>query len=269
LCPLVEQGERDEDCPWAAWVREFERQPGLTEALPEAIRVSIERDHADSAIQAAWGLSQNFDAGAKEEIVHAPVLTALAERFGVKVLDRQDRGVTHAGLLHTYGYLLSNLKTPYGYKRSRWVSGRLERGLGLPKASLGPDAYLLGAESTLLSQVTYLLMRVALSDRPGEWADWSSKVDSRITPALQKFVSSLQLRSVRRTAETQLLQSGESIDWVTDLVPLPSDPSGGSLLVYSMRSKAGVKLITGFPVEKNYVQPKNPTVKPRYNAWVD
>lgn len=264
-CPRAELGEVDSDCPWADWVREFERQPALAEALPEAIALSLERDREDPAVQEAWGLSQNFDEGAKAEIVRAPILESIARRMGVEGRTLNGRTVIHAGTIHTYGYLLSNLKTPFGYKRSRWVSGRLERGLGLPRESLGPNAYLLGEQATLLSQVTYLLMKAALRDRPEEWAQWQGRLESRVTPALK----SLRIELISRNTEVQRLPSGEEIEWATDFVALPGDPQHGRLLVYSQRTKAGVRLITGFPVEKDFVERKNTPVKPRYNAWVD
>lgn len=264
-CPRVELGEVESDCPWADWVREFERQPALADALPEAIALSLERDHEDAAIHEAWGLSQNFDEGAKAEIVRAPILEAIAQRMGVEGKTKQGRTIIHAGTIHTYGYLLSNLKTPFGYKRSRWVSGRLERGLRLPRESLGPSAYLLGDQTTLLSQVTFLLMKAALKGRPEEWARWQERLEPRVTPALK----GLKLEALARSVETQVLPSGEEIEWVTDFVALPGDPQGGRLLVYSQRSKSGTRLITGFPVEKDFTERKSAPVKPRYNAWVD
>ena len=213
----------------------------------------------------AWGLSQNFDEGAKAEIVRAPILESIAQRMGVEAKSLRGRTVIHAGTIHTYGYLLSNLKTPFGYKRARWVSGRLERGLGLPRESLGPNAYLLGEQSTLLAQVTYLLMKAALRDHPEEWAQWQARLEPRVTQALRN----LKIEVVLRNREVQVLPSGEEIEWATDFVALPGDAQGGRLLVYSQRTKSGVRLITGFPVEKDFVERKNTPVKPRYNAWVD
>lgn len=265
-CPRAELGEVDSDCPWADWVREFERQPALAEALPEAIAISLERDREDQAMRDAWGLSQNFDEGAKAEIVRAPILESISQRMGVEGRAVRGRTVIHAGVIHTYGYLLSNLKTPFGYKRARWVSGRLERGLKLPRDTLGPNAYLLGEQSTLLSQVTYLMMKVALRDHPEEWAQqWQPRLEPRVTQALK----GLKLEVASRNTETQVLSSGEEVEWVTDFVALPGDTQGGRLLVYSQRSKSGVRLITGFPVEKDFAERKNTPVKPRYNAWVD
>ena len=37
----------------------------------------------------------------------------------------------HSGHMHTYGYLLTNLRTPFGFKRTRWTSSTIGLGLGL------------------------------------------------------------------------------------------------------------------------------------------
>ena len=264
-CPRADLGETEQDCPWAGWVREFERQSALSEALPEAIRVSLERDQADSAIREAWGLSQNYDEGVRAEIVRGPILEALAARMGVEVQQKRDRRVVHAGLIHTYGYLLSNLRTSFGYKRARWVSGRIEAGLRIPRESFGPGAYLLGPETTLLSQATFFMMRVALRDDAARWEEWRPRLEGRTTEALR----ALRLPAIARSSESQTLPSGERVEWVTDLVYLPADPRGGRLLVYSQHTAQGVRLITAFPVEANFSEKKNTPVRPRYNAWVD
>jgi hypothetical protein len=264
-CPLQSQGETEEDCPWAGWVREAQRDPARTQTLPEPIRVSLERDRADPAILEAWGLSQNYDEGVRAEIVSLPTLEVLARGLGVAPLARGERTVIHAGLIHTYGYLLSNLRTSFGYKRSRWVSGRIERGLGLPLGTLSPQVYALAPDTSLLAQVTYLLMKVALRDQPAQWAEWETRLGARITPPLRE----LSVSGAARSTEIQVRPSGERLEWITDFLPLPQDPKGGRLLVYSQRSREGVRVITGFPVEKDFSERKNTPVKPRYNAWVD
>jgi hypothetical protein len=264
-CPRLDLGESEQDCPWAAWVREVAEQPALAESLPDPIRISLQRDQGDSAILEAWGRSQNFDEGPKAETVPQPILSALASGLGVAVEQRGSRAVVHAGLIHTYGYLLSNLRTSFGYKRARWVSGRIEAGLRLPKDSLSPAACAQGDQVTLLSQLTYLLMRVTLRDEPIAWESWRPRLEGRTTPALR----ALKIPATQSAREAQLLPSGDRIEWVTDLVTLPADPRGGRLLVYSRHSAEGVRLITAFPVEADFMERKNHPVRPRYNAWVD
>lgn len=273
-CPIESLGERPEDCPWAGWVREFEKDPRA--ALPEAIRISLERDRADLApggmLLEAWGLSQNFDEGARAEIVLRPVLDAVFSHAGQTLLERPvaqpDRTVGHAGLLHTYGYLLSNLKTPYGYKRARWVMGSIERGLGLEPGELGPDAWRLSPRATLLSQLTGLLMRVATAEDPAEWERWRARLEPRLTAKTARFLAHFDPQNIQRVVE-KAGEGPEAPQWVTDLVPLPHDPSGAMLLVYSQRTRRGVRLITGFPVQRGYTLPRLSPVRPRFNAWVD
>jgi len=264
-CPREDLGERSQDCPWAGWVRDFEGATGQALELPESIRISLERDREDAALREAWGFSQNFEESAGAEIVRRPILTLLAQNYGVQIEERGTKTIVHAGLIHTYGYLLSNLRTPFGFKRARWVSGRLEEGFSLPAQSLGPEAHTLSERSTLLSQVTYLAMRIALQDQALEWERWRARLEARVTPDLK----SLALPASDRVTEIQRLRSGESIEWVTDLVSLPRDPRGGRLLVYSQRGQGVTRLITAFPVERDFAQRKNSPVKPRYNAWVD
>ena len=264
-CPREDLGERPLDCPWAGWVREFEGAKARGLELPESIRISLERDREDAALREAWGLSQNFEESAGAEIVRRAILSLLAKNYGVQIEERGAKSVIHAGLIHTYGYLLSNLRTPFGFKRARWVSGRLEEGFSLPAQSLGPEAHTLSERSTLLSQVTYLAMRIAHQDQGLEWERWRARLEARATPELKSLV----LPASERATEIQRLRSGESIEWVTDLVSLPRDPRGGRLLVYSLRSQGVTRVITAFPVERDFAQRKNSPVKPRYNAWVD
>jgi hypothetical protein len=261
-CPRVDLGEVESDCPWAQWVREVDAGSRAAAELPDVLAQSLDADARDPALQEAWGLSLNFDSGARAEIVQLPVLEELARRLGVRLVT--EKGITrqHAGLIHTYGYLLSNLRTPFGYKRARWVAGTIDRGLSLPENTVGPA--ILGS-STLLSRTTYLFMKVALHQDPGAWKGWQSRLSARATPELRSF----SLPPIQRRKEAFQLKSGEKIELVTDLVPLPRDPQGGKLLVYSVHRAGRVELITGFPVDSKFQErPGNP-VRPRYNAWVE
>jgi len=261
-CPVVERGEAPSDCPWADWVRRWEAGEVLAPQLPEVIAQSLQRDAKDSALHEAWGKSLNFDSGARAPIVQGRILEELARRFGEK-LDEQD-GVTHqhAGLIHTYGYLLSNLKTPFGYKRARWVAGVTDRGLGLPAGTLGPDVR---GETTLLSRATYLFLKVALSEDRALWKKWEKRLEKRTTSELR----ALKLPAVQTARESLRLKSGAVVELVTDLVSLPADPAGGKLLVYSVRQAGRVSLITGFPVDAKFQETPQTLVRPRYNAWVE
>lgn len=47
--------------------------------------------------------------------------------------------VGNAGLIHVYGYWLSAVHTPFGYKRDRWSQGHLAAALGQPRESFWLD----------------------------------------------------------------------------------------------------------------------------------
>jgi hypothetical protein len=243
-------------------VRQAEASGFRDLALPAELVRSLELDAADPALHEAWGWSLNDDSGAKAEIVPLPVLRELAARFGVKLVSEGGATRQHAGLIHTYGYLLSNLRTPFGYKRARWLSGVLDRGLGLPAGTLGPQPR---GDTTLLSRVTFLLMRVATHRDHGDWQNWQKRLAPRATPELQ----ALALRGVQRRTEELRLSSGEVVQLVTDLVPLEQDPDRGRLLVYSVRRGGRVQLITGFPVDARFQEKPAQRVRPRYNAWLE
>jgi hypothetical protein len=57
-----------------------------------------------------WGTSFNVENG--KWIVPPHFIKIMSDFTCEKVMQNED--VYHAGLLHTYGYLFSNLKTPYG-----------------------------------------------------------------------------------------------------------------------------------------------------------
>ena len=261
-CPRADLGEVPSDCPWADWVRGVESGARSPAEIPELIADSLALDARDPAVHEAWGMSLNFDSGAKAEIVSRPVLEELARRQGIPLFTESGITHQHAGLIHTYGYLLSNLRTPFGYKRARWVAGTVDRGLGLPEGTLGP---LQNGSSTLLSRASYLFMKVALHRDPAEWALWERRLSGRATPELRAFAPG----RIERREEPFTLKNGEKVELVTDLLPLPRDPQAGKLLVYSVRSGAGTRLITGFPVDAKFQErPGNP-VRPRYNAWLE
>ena len=85
-------------------------------------------------MESLWAASSNHDELAGGRIVHPRILRALERRLGV---GSHPRGrVGHAGVLHTYGYLFSNLRTPFGLKRRRWVHPGLERSMDLRRPTL-------------------------------------------------------------------------------------------------------------------------------------
>jgi hypothetical protein len=254
VCPM--EGETAQDCPWADVGRAAAAAPDARSALalirssaPDVAR-EFQADAKRRDLLSLWGKSVNFDEHAKATIVEPRILEAIGVKNG------------HAGLTHTYGYLFSTLKTPYGFKRARWVSGEIERGLGLPPATFAPVALM----GTLLSNVTAFAGGVAFRTDVKELAR---------AKKIRKFdVSALK---IKRLSETVALPGGRRVVIRTDLVSYVSGP--GSLLIYSYRDgKTGrAFLITMFPVVDGFVQtlldPKglgeNLAITARYNADID
>jgi len=75
-----------------------------------------------------WGRSSNTDEVTQSQIVD-PAIIALIGRLAQKKLSPV---TPHAGLQHTYGYLFSEIETPYGMKRDRWTETTLENALDIP-----------------------------------------------------------------------------------------------------------------------------------------
>src|SRR3569832_2946383 len=92
--------------------------PGLAKNLQTAKEVSAKY----------WTDSTIFDELAKENILPDKILNGLGIRH------ESTGGVVHvpAGMMHTYGYLFSQLKTAYGLKGKRWIESRVDERLGHP-----------------------------------------------------------------------------------------------------------------------------------------
>ncbi|TQL48225.1 hypothetical protein FB562_1312 [Homoserinimonas aerilata] len=86
---------------------------------------------------AAWGYSTVVDEVVGHAVVPEPLFAELNDLAG---LDAR-YPVGNAGLLHVYGYWFALEPTPFGFKRDRWVDGRLARTFGLDSAAfrLGSD----------------------------------------------------------------------------------------------------------------------------------
>ncbi len=275
-CPVTELGETAQDCPWAAVARKLleESQAGRPlEPTLEALLPVLSRQIREAATQPEilelWGRSINFDESAKGLIVEPAILDNLLA--WAKAPARQDRFV-HAGIEHTFGYLFSLLRTSYGYKRARWVTGEIDRGLALGSAVIHPAP----AGGTLFWNVTTLLTRIALRD---------SAPAQRSIDAIRKKVSHELLKwrpaglEVIRLVET--LQAPRPIEIRTDFVkfPHPTGTPNTHLLIYSIRdgAQAEPRLISAFPVEPSFVERATDPgtlgdqkpVQTRYNAWID
>lgn len=242
LTPLVEELEQ----ALAKSPSEAQIEAKLKVLFPKMVS-SLETDAEASGQKALWGQSLNFDENAKKTIVPPAALDAVLRlakapcRMGI---------VVHAGFMHTYGYLLSNLETPFGYKRNRWLQGEIERGLNLPPGQLSPSP----AKGTLFGNVTELLASVAIDRK------------YKATRIVEK-----------------LLAGPHTLEIFTDLVPFlntPTEPKASNhLLVYSYLDsrEKGQKLVTAFPVNQDFVtrslEPSRfgdkVSITVRYNAYIE
>lgn len=228
----------------------------------------VRRDALYPGLLALWGRSVNFDDEAPEVIVHPAIARALGEQLGAPVRGR----VVHAGLQHTYGYLFSLLKTPYGFKRDRWTSTGLERGLGVDLSLLGARP----AAGTLLANATWLMGQIAFRGDRRALARLARQADA-VAPALVTY--DFSALTVTRIEERARLpgQACCEVALVTDLLTLSRAPKGDRWLVYSVRggARAPLRLVTAFPVSPAGVEslrastPPGPAeVRLRYNAYV-
>jgi hypothetical protein len=114
------------------------------DALP-CVGAAIARDR-ESGLFAHWGRSTVIDDNTGTAVLPRALFAELHERAGVAAAWPHG----NAGLVHTYGYLLSLEPTPYGLKRERWLGTALGARLGL-----SPDAFLPWSSGpTLLARAT-------------------------------------------------------------------------------------------------------------------
>jgi hypothetical protein len=218
---------------------------------------------------ALWGRCVNFDDEARQVIVHPAILRGLGKVAGIPMPGR----IVHAGLQHTYGYLFSVISTRYGFKRDRWVSTDLERGLGIDLSLLGEQP----AAGTLLANATWLLGQVAFRGRPAALASLG-RLAPAVAPALVAY--NFGSLSVSRLQECAALPGKvtRQVTLVTDLLTLPHTLDGDRLLIYSAQAgaRAPLRLITAFPVRLAVVHELQAAAKAkqaaeirlRYNAYV-
>jgi hypothetical protein len=193
----------------------------------------------------------------------------------------------HAGLEHTYGYLFSNLLTPYGYKRARWVQPDIETGLGLPTGSLSPTPT--EGQGTFLGNITSLAIQFAFMKdekilnlrRPMQ-----TNPKTKLLPDGFREIAS-GLRTLKpesfasdRLTETIVVSPERTVRLRTDFVAFKNTVEGSTnthLLIYSIQeNNAPPRLITLFPVATDFrarsLDPANlGSDKPiitRYNAFV-
>jgi hypothetical protein len=156
---------------------------------------------------AAWGRSTVVDEFVGEAVVPEGVVTALHRLAGLPA--RFPLG--NAGLLHVYGYWFATRPTPFGYKRDRWLDGRLARAFGLPDTAFVPGA------------------------------------DPTATPLQRVLEVALPVLADPRDA---LATADVAVDGLLTRVVLVRDSgSASTALVYGVDGGDGLRLVTTFPVD--------------------
>ncbi len=249
----------------------------LESQLPTLTK-SVKKDAENAAMLAFWGTSINFDEAAKAEIVNAQIIAAIGQLAGKPMNGRY----VHAGLIHTYGYLLSNLMTPYGYKRERWTNPTIDDGLGWSTSTISPTP----VSGTLLTNVTALAGKIAFRDDARRLNQLNAATTGAAPEIRALDINKLKIRRLTETVswpdEKDTRAKLREVTLYTDLVKLPLAATGSKslthILVYSITDSDGEgrKLITVFPMTDAAADavftPANlgpdKTVVTRYNAYV-
>lgn len=228
----------------------------LEDALPH-LRRDIKT--ASAVSRRHWTDCTVFDELAKADILEEKALKALGIRRETTA------GVAHApaGLMHTYGYLFSQLQTAYGLKGKRWIESRLDERLGLPAGTFSP----LTEKGEFTSNLTTVLLQ--LIGAPSGLAH-----AAKLTPSARP-AGRVEQQVVWRTP------AGKKVEATvfTVLVPLAALPdlktSDDFLLVYGMHRGGRTLLTTAFPVAKDFAgtfmaaKPGRSTAfTPRFNLYI-
>lgn len=209
--------------------------PGLAKNLEKARRVSA-ADWTDSVIR---------DELAGGDILPPKVLAALG------IAPSVSSGVAHvpAGVMHTYGYLFSQLKTAYGLKGRRWTQSRLDERLDLAAGMFSPRP----PKGEFTANVTKELKDLINSGRGGH-------VEEHV---LWRTPAGAEVRGAVRT-------------YLFPLKPLPGLEAETHLLVYELETNGRRRLVTAFPVSAEFAAglkaarpEKGESFVPRFNLYVD
>ena len=229
----------------------------------------IMNDSKDLELVSLWGQSLNFDSGAHEKILDNNLIRDLQAQFNI----HNDNHVVHAGVTHTYGYLFSILKTPYGFKRKRWIDPTLNYAFDLKDQSLSPET----KDGGMLSNITYFTGKIAFKS-----------IDDQKKLSLLKNVSAEILNFNYKSfspvvLEEQIVQNQKMIHILrTTLVKLPKKrplEENDFLLIYTILTPDTHRevLITAFPIKNDAYNSitstkqlgTNQPIVLRYNAYLE
>jgi len=260
--------------------------PLFRQRIGRALQVSQER----------WTESNVIDENAKKEVVESVVL----ERMGIPVTEDIDQEMptfqnkiashrpkklrkrfvpmppvpyAEAGVLHTYGYLFSQIQTPYGQKSDRWLVHGLEEKLGLVPGSLSPFS----ERGEFLSNLTDALDQVVAGQNEFTKPEMvlHEKIIWRTPPGSIDFYgetsSEIELR--RAVLTTRVYQ-------LTNATALSNGSPLDRLVVYSMRfiEQSRERYVTAFPADADFAKRLTARVEteglsieglgPRYNLFI-
>lgn len=207
-----------------------------------------------------WTSCTVFDELAKAEILPEKAMKGLGIRREVT------GGVAHspAGVMHTYGYLFSQLKTAYGLKGKRWIESRLDERLGLPAGTFSP----LTADGEFASNITSTLLQlIGIAEKVPHAA--------KLKPAT-KALGHTEQRVTWKTPAGKTVQASV----FTHLVPLAPlqgfETADNYLLIYEVLRDSRHRFTTAFPIGQGFADgimgtkpDAEPVFKPRFNFYVD
>ncbi|MCX6106319.1 MAG: hypothetical protein NTY08_10870 [Proteobacteria bacterium] len=259
----------------------------LAAKAPQLVAM-VREDVKHAALFDFWGTSINFDEGAKAGIVRPEIVAAIGQVAAHPMAGRN----VHAGLMHTYGYLLSNLVTPYGFKRERWTTPTIDDGFGWHRGSVSPAP----EHGTLLINLTAMMGAIAYRGESDMLRELTAATAGASPDVRNLDVATLSVRRLVETVNLSAVSGSKSrtVELRTDVVRLPkvaatsankSAVSGAQqastlthLLIYSIRDSAvrGSRLITAFPMTEGAADGVfkaedlggDKLIKTRYNAFV-
>lgn len=118
-----------------------------------SLRAEIERDRHTPGLRESWGESTVIEEDSAVPVLERTAFETLHEWAGISA--EWPRG--HAGLVHVYGYLVSEVGTRFGLKGERWLAGGVARALDRAEREFLPG---IAGRSTMLSRVTDALLPV-------------------------------------------------------------------------------------------------------------
>jgi len=248
----------------------YEFFAGLHERLEKGATAAALEDKLpglDARLRAAAGVSRRYwtDSTTFDELAKRPIL-APSVMDALLIPRETTGGVEHAsaGIMHTWGYLFAQIKTPFGLKGKRWLESRIDERLGLPAGAFGP----LAARGEFTANVTAALL--SLIGRPEPLPEAAGDVPSaRALGRLEQDVTWRKPdgKKARMTASTHLFA----------LPPLAGlETKDSVLLVHSVKVDGRRRLVTAFPIEEGFAASimaakasKAPEFKPRFNLFID